>query len=208
MKRISLIAVIVLFASVSGLAQKDTVRRNSNSSSVSYVTTGVTEHRRNNVTNMHIDHLLRQLSAEEEEGITAITVTKSLLDVMPEIHSYVEENGVNIKKVIAKLEHLDVFISENPMGAVKLKNINKEIVSSPFSTVFPIEVLLKFKNEQENFIFYGEKSPDSGNFVSFIMFSENRDMEEKLRGVLIRLTGTFSKNEIEQIIRLKRGTKK
>jgi hypothetical protein len=191
MKKINLIAVIALFTSVAGVAQKKDVV-------VSHPQKDTVTSTYNAVTSRFINNLSAQLS--EQEGVTSITVTKALLDMIPEIHSHIEENGMNIKQVISKLEHINVFISvDNPAAANMMKNINKQIISQSF-----IDILLNIKKTQNNVTFYGEKSFMSPNsYHSFIMF-----MESEMKCVLIRLVGKFNKTEIEEIIKLNKESKK
>ncbi|MDR1339294.1 MAG: DUF4252 domain-containing protein [Prevotellaceae bacterium] len=199
MKRISLIAVIVLFASTAGLAQGSVSVSTKKPDGVIFFDQGKDASSSQYVPSSSlINSLIGELS--EQEDVTSITVTKSLLDMIPEIHSYTEVNGLSIKKIIGKLEHIDILISKNHAATEKMKTVNKRILSQPHP--FQSEILMKIKNEQENIIFYGEKSP-RGDLLSFIMFADGKE-----QSVLIRLTGTFSKSEIEDIIKLRNENRK
>jgi hypothetical protein len=234
MKRISLIAVIALFASVTGVAQDtkidvrykiatfpdnfgvriyaDSLRRvvRINADSLHRVFgaqkdvlasfqifrdslsgnpfTSIAGHGAS-ISRSFFNRSLEQLA--QKKDVTAITVTKSLLDIMPEIHSYVEDNGIEIKKVIVKLEQIDVYTSKNEDA----KKIMREICTRSIS--LNLKVLMRIKNEDDNIVFYGEQGNDA-SITSVIMFSDNQE-----ECVLIRLTGVFNKDEIKQIIKIK-----
>jgi hypothetical protein len=203
MKRISLIAVIALFASVAGLAQEvesivdkiDTTFVSSKNAARSSATATATGSRSNISINLESPLLrvgrssLNPLFDElgRTEGVNGITVTKSLLDLLPEINAYVEGSGIEIKKIVAKLEQIDVYSSSN----ADAKNKMRAVCSN-----FPFRgnvVLMRIKNENENVVFYGENENDY--FRSIVMLSDNQE-----ECVLIRLTGKFFKNDIKQII--------
>jgi hypothetical protein len=219
MKRISLIAVIALFASVAGLAQEgesitfklrvdsadvssyvfsyrvanDSIvsSRGSAASAVSgtRLSTGFTVPSRPSPLNPLFDELART------EGVTGITVTKSLLDLLPEINSYVEGSGIDIKKIVAKLDQIDVYSSSNGDAKSKMR-----VICGGF-TYKGCVVLMRIKNENENVVFYGENENDY--FRSIVMFSDNQE-----ECVLIRLTGKFFKDDTKQIITSQREKSK
>jgi hypothetical protein len=240
MKRISLVAVIALFASVAGLAQTakievkyDTTvvysgntghnRANSTVSSESWVTafpksvSSVQTFRLSVDTATFLQTFPKSVSSVQtsiiprtdpfldmlfnglvhKEGVNGITVTKSLLDLIPEIDTYVEVNGITIKKVIAKLEQIDVYSSKNDDA----KKIIRGVCEDASIHKSNIVVLMRIKNENENIVFYGEKEMDY--FRSVIMFSDNKE-----ECVLIRLTGQFFKDDIKQIITDKKKSAK
>jgi hypothetical protein len=129
------------------------------------------------------------------DDITAITVTKSLLDMMPEIRSYVEDNGVNIQKVVAKLQQIDVASSANDDAKHIMRDINRHLNREAI-------VLMRVKNETDDIIFYGTQgSKGDNNISSLIMFSDNKKSKES--SVLIRLMGVFNTDDIKQIIMIK-----
>jgi hypothetical protein len=121
------------------------------------------------------------------ENITQVTVTKSMLNMVPNIDSSLGVNGINIKNVFAKLEQVDIFTSEEESTK---KKMSKEVTEF-FNGNKAYEVLLKIKNEDENVVFYGEK--DDKNFTSFVMFVDNDEC------VLIRLQGKFTPEDIQGI---------
>lgn len=226
MKKISLIAVILLLASVAGLAQNvrktevktevfDTVvflpsqiQLNKNGgivfdsttiarirnvpmfiSQIRDVPVGTSVDVETVTTSSRFDRMLEELA--QKEGVTAVTIAKSLLDIMPEIRSYVEESGVELK-IVARLEHIDVFKSTNEDAKKNMRAINKVISRGTQ------KVLMRIKNESANIVFYGDSGENQKDGLkSIIMFSENQN-----ECVLIRLLGTFNKEDIKQIINI------
>jgi hypothetical protein len=130
----------------------------------------------------------------EQDDITHITVTKTLLNMMPEMTSSVEMNGLDIKKIITKLEQIDIFVSKTPSTKKEMK---KE-VAAHFKSDKSYEILMKIKDEKEDVVFYGQK--EGTLFKSLVMFVNNEN-----KCVLIRLLGKFTKQDIQ---RLKKETEK
>jgi hypothetical protein len=237
MKKISLIAVILLFASVSGRAQNakfDTIvipdirfselnvepvalenvlasldlqelgidsitpASSSSRSSISVNTFGIS----NSVIspgfigidgNYHFERGLERLAFIDD--VTAITVTEALLDMMPDIRSYVEENGIKIQKVVAKLQQIDVASSANDEAKKIMRDVSRHLNREA-------TVLMRVKNKKDDIVFYGTKSSKDDNVIqSLIMFSDNKTNKES--SVLIRLKGVFDTDDIKNIIRIK-----
>jgi hypothetical protein len=136
------------------------------------------------------DRIFKRLSIGED--VTILTITKSLLDIMPEMHSYVAVNGIDVQKVIAKLEHMDILISKNDEAKRIMRTITQVAQGENR------EVLMRIKNDGEDIMFYGETDAKNDNLKSLIMFSDNKE-----ECTLIRLIGTFSKDDFKQIIKLK-----
>jgi hypothetical protein len=139
----------------------------------------------------------------KRDDVTTITITKSLLDVIPDIDSYVEENGINIKKAVAKLEQIDIVSSKSAAAKKIMRTVNDDMMSiiSGGKRVGNRVVLMRIKKEGDNVVFYGEKDPKSDDLKSLILFSDNKS--DKENSVLIRLMGVFNKDEIKQIIKIK-----
>jgi hypothetical protein len=254
MKKISLIAVILLFASVSGRAQNakfDTIvipdiqlsevnvepvelenvlasldlqelgidsitpasassssrgsvsSRSSVSSRVSVSRSGSTSGTGNNGDcgcgddgDYRFDKGLEKLSIIDD--VTAITITESLLDMMPDVNSYVEKNGVNIQKVIAKLQQIDIASSTNDEAKKIMRDVNRHLNREA-------TVLMRVKNEKEDVVFYGTKgtkgNKSDDTIRSLILFSDNKTNNES--SVLIRLKGVFNTDDIKNIIKIK-----
>jgi hypothetical protein len=124
----------------------------------------------------------------EQKSITQVTVTKGLLNMMPNLTSSVDMNGVDIKDIVNKLEQIDIFTSQDS-DAKKL--IRKE-AADHFANNKSYEVLMKIKEEKSNVVFYGQK--DGNFFKSLVMFADG-DTE----CVLIRLLGKFTTEDIKKI---------
>jgi hypothetical protein len=124
----------------------------------------------------------------ERDDITQVTVTKSLLNMMPGMLSSVDMNGIDVKKLASKLEQIDIF-SANSKDA---KQLIRKIVAEQFKNNTDYEVLMKIKDPESNVTFYGQKE---GNFIkSLVMVA---DEEEEC--TLIRLLGKFTTEDIRQI---------
>ncbi|MDR2026542.1 MAG: DUF4252 domain-containing protein [Prevotellaceae bacterium] len=204
MKRISLFTAVLLFASVAGSAQKaviegttdtfDLAKKIQDGETKLFSEQQMLKQRIWSERYGILEIFLQELS--RKKGVTAITITKPLLDIMPEIHSYIEDSGMDIQKVIPKLEQIDVFKSKDEEAKKFMRN-------SPTSRggnevlMRGNEVLMRIKNEKENISIYG--NIDGNNAIrSIIMFSDN---EEEC--VLIRIMGLFDRNELKQIIKIK-----
>jgi hypothetical protein len=222
MKRISLIAVLLLLVPLTGFAQKNGVEVEAgikldtayilegqlgfpgywiDTTGKSKLVTPIKNHVSvstsvypSDFVDNHFDRMFEDLA--QREDITAITITKSLMDMIPDVHSYVEENGITIQKVIAKLEHVDIFTSDKQETKDYMRDISKFISTGELNTV----VLMRIKNEESNIVFYGEKDiiSNSNNIKSIIMFSDNKES-----CALIRLKGKFVKDDIKEMIKIK-----
>jgi hypothetical protein len=122
---------------------------------------------------------------------------------MPDINSYVEENGVNIQKVVAKLEHIDIVSSTSDAAKKIMRTVNNDVISTrPDGKKV---VLMRIKKEEENIVFYGEKDAKNENIKSLILFSDSKS--DKENSILIRLVGVFNKDDLKQIIKIKSKNK-
>jgi len=128
----------------------------------------------------------------EQDDITHITVTKTLLNMMPEMTSSVDMNGMDIKKIITKLEQIDVFVSKT----LSTRQEMKKEVAAHFKNEKSYEVLMKIKDEKEDVVFYGQK--DGALFKSLVMF-----VNGETECVLIRLLGKFTKQDLETLTKEK-----
>jgi hypothetical protein len=122
------------------------------------------------------------------ENVTQVTITKSMLHMLPDMGSSVEMNGVHVKKIITRLDQIDIFTSED--SAVK-KMMVKEATEF-FAGNKAYEVLMRVKNGKENVVFYGKK--DDKLFSSLVMFSDSESS-----CVLIRLLGKFTTQDIQDV---------
>ncbi|GHT55241.1 hypothetical protein FACS189446_6300 [Bacteroidia bacterium] len=132
-----------------------------------------------------------------QKSITQVTISKSLLNMMPSMTSSVNMNGVDVKAIVYKLEQIDIYTTED---AAMKKLMNKE-VTAYFKGNKAYEILMKVKDEENNVVFYGKK--DNNYFTSLIMFVSNEFDDES---TLIRLMGSFTTQDIQDIT--KSGNKK
>jgi hypothetical protein len=125
---------------------------------------------------------------EEEESVTQVTITKSMLGMMSNIDSPVDMNGIDLKNIITKLDQIDIFTSEDSDMKERIFQDATEILDENKA----YEVLMKIKNNKEIIIFYGKKDGDL--FTSLVMFAD-----DKKNCTLIRLLGKFSSQDIQNI---------
>jgi hypothetical protein len=144
-----------------------------------------------------MENLFNELAAEKD--VTVIRITKSLLQMMPDIAASVDVdnakmNGVDIKKLSPKLDQIDIFVSKKPYTRERMREINKSLLNANLIKYPLTEVLMRIKTETSNVVFYGYKDLKD-MFRSFVMFV---DSEEEC--VLINLVGKFSVEDIKQVI--------
>jgi hypothetical protein len=126
----------------------------------------------------------------DQKEITQVTITKALLKMFPSMTSSVDMNGIDVNKIINKLEQIDIFISENEDAK---KMMRKEITAF-FKTDKSYEVLMKIKDEKDNIVFYGQK--DNGFVKSLVMFIDDDD-----ECVIIQLLGRFTMHDIQEVVK-------
>jgi hypothetical protein len=194
MKKISLFAVLLLLASVTGLAQKASAQIDSSNDTCSY-----------------FDVLLSKLS--QRDDVTVVTITKSLLGIMTATDSYPDivgsYEGINVQNIVAKLNHIDIVTSKSDEAKKIMRAINKEIDMGRDGKTEMLmkktEVLMRMKNEKNNIVLYAKKDVKTNDITSLVLFSESKIDQEK--SVLIRLTGIFNSDDIKQIIKEKKEKK-
>jgi hypothetical protein len=129
--------------------------------------------------------------------MTAITITKSLLQMMPDIAASVDKaemNGVDIKKLSAKLDQIDIFASENTASMDRMRKVNAELYDASLIIHPATEVLMRIKTLESHVVFYGHKD-SKDMFKSFVMFVDSDN-----ECVLIHLAGEFTVGDIKQVI--------
>jgi hypothetical protein len=122
------------------------------------------------------------------EKMTQVTITKSMLHMMPDLGSSVEMNGMNIEKIITGLDRIDIFTAEDVFVQKKMA----EKITEFFAGNKAYEVLIKIKDEKDNVVFYGKN--DGNLFSSLVMFVDSAD-----DCVLIHLSGAFTTQDIQNI---------
>jgi hypothetical protein len=129
----------------------------------------------------------------EQNDITCITITKALLDMLPDSSSVnVNMNGIDIKKIAVKLKRVDIFTSKTD----KAKRMMEKEISQHFKNNRSYEVLMKIKEESTNISFYGQNVDNF--FKSLVMFVNGDD-----KCVLIRLSGEFTMEDIQALTKKK-----
>jgi hypothetical protein len=126
---------------------------------------------------------------EEIKNVTQVTITKSMLGMIPNIDSSVSMDiGIDVQNIVPKLDQIDIFTSEDPDM--------KKLISSEAVDIFDgnkaYEVLMKIKTNKEITVFYGKK--DGNLFTSLVMF-----VNGEKNCTLIRLLGKFSSQDIQDI---------
>ncbi|GHT07679.1 hypothetical protein FACS189432_00020 [Bacteroidia bacterium] len=136
------------------------------------------------------DKLFDKLS--NQKNITQVTVSKGLLNLMPDMASSMDMNGVDVKDIVNKLEQIDIFTSQDN----EAKKMMRKEATDHFANNKSYEVLMKIKEEKSNVIFYAQKD---GNFIkSLVMFSDG-----ELECVLIRLLGKFTTEDVKKVVNAK-----
>jgi cytochrome b involved in lipid metabolism len=122
------------------------------------------------------------------KDITQVTLTKSLLNMVPGIAASVDMNGVNVRDIITKLEQLDIFTSDSKPA----KQLMRKEITAFFKNDKSYEVLMKIKDKEDNVSFYAQK--DGNFFKSLIMFVDGDD-----DCVIIRMLGKFTAQDLQKI---------
>lgn len=125
----------------------------------------------------------------ENQNITTVTITKALLNMAPAFIGNSME-GIEISKLIGKLDQIDILTSDNKEVSRQMKIT----VENHFAKDKTYEVLMKIKDGTDNVTFYVEK--DNNIFKSLIMVVE--DAEDY---TLIRLTGNFTAEDIQGVMK-------
>jgi hypothetical protein len=128
----------------------------------------------------------------EKTGVTAMTISKSMLDMFPDMTASVEKNGLDIKKISNQIDQIDIFVSKSQVGKVNITKTHKELARGTYNEVF-----MRIKDETTNIVFYGFK--DSNKIIRSLMMYINNEKE----CVLIRLVGGLTEKDISEIIKTK-----
>ncbi|GHT76028.1 hypothetical protein AGMMS50262_13130 [Bacteroidia bacterium] len=141
-----------------------------------------------NIISVSAQDLFEKLA--DNEHITSVFISKGLINMFPSMADKinVNANGIDVSKIMAKLEQIDIYTSDNKEAAQLIRTEAKKLQSQSKS----YEVLMKVKDEGENVIFYAEKEKD--RFKSLVMFVDGSD-----ECTLIRLLGSFTAEDIKEI---------
>lgn len=131
--------------------------------------------------------LFSKLSASQD--ITTVTITKALINMAPALIGNSIE-GIEINKLIEKLDQIDILTAENKNAKQQIKIvIENEIAKNK-----TYEMLMSVKDGTDNIIFYAEK--EKNTFKSLIMYViDDEDC------TLIRIKGNFTAEDIQGIIK-------
>ena len=128
----------------------------------------------------------------DNNDITTVYISKALLKMFPEKVAAANVNGVDISKIVPKLEQLDIYTSDKKEGSKLIRTEAKKLQSQNKS----YEVLMRIKDDGENVIFYAEKEKDKDQFKSLVMF-----VDDGVECTLIRLLGSFTAEDVQGIIK-------
>ena len=123
------------------------------------------------------------------DQITSVFISKSLLSMFPSMSGSIDVEGVDVKDIVAKLEQIDIYTSDNKEAAQLIRTEAKKLQSQNKA----YEMLMKIKNEGEDVIFYAEKDKNN-KFKSLVMFVDSSDS-----CTLIRLLGSFTAEDIQGV---------
>lgn len=129
----------------------------------------------------------------DNKDITQVTITKTLLNMIPGVTGTMNMNGINVKDIMTKLDQIDIFTSDKKatMGMMR-----KEM-SAFFKSNKSYEILMKVKDESDHVTFYGQK--DGEIIKSLVMLAEGDE-----EYVIIRLMGKFTAQDIQNITKSER----
>ena len=133
-----------------------------------------------------------------KDNVTQVTITKAMLNMMPNTSSSINMNGIDVKNIVNKLDQIDIFTSED----ADMKKLMVKEATEYFDGNKAYEVLMKVKNKKDNAVFYGQK--DGNLYTSLVMFVNNEN-----ECALIRMLGKFTPQDVQDITNAtKQGTEK
>jgi len=126
----------------------------------------------------------------DNEHITTVYISKALLNMFPAMADKVDVNGVDVKNIVAKLEQIDIYTSDQKEASQLIRTEAQKLQTQSKT----YEVLMRIKDGSDNIIFYAEKAKD--RFKSLIMFVDEGD-----ECTLIRLLGSFTAEDVQKVIK-------
>lgn len=118
------------------------------------------------------------------KGVTSVYISKSLLNMMPDIKS----DGMNLGCVANKLDNIQILNSETKKAAALLSNGCRQIISKE-----NYENLMNINENGEHTGIYMKNFP--GGKTQYIMLSTEKDETN-----IIVLTGRLTINDIKNVI--------
>ena len=131
-----------------------------------------------------------KLASEKE--VTVVRITKSVLEMMPDVDGKADINGVEIGALKDKLDLLEIFTTEKPEMIAIMRQGIKEYEKTP--SLFEEIMTVKDEDTEVRF-FVGKENKKDKNIKSLIMFVDNGD-----EGVMMRLLGDFAMQDFKGII--------
>ena len=126
----------------------------------------------------------------DNEHITTVYISKALLNMFPAMADKVDVNGVDVKNIVAKLEQIDIYTSDQKEASQLIRTEAQKLQTQSKT----YEVLMRIKDGSDNIIFYAEKAKD--RFKSLVMFVDQGD-----ECTLIRLLGSFTAEDVQKVIK-------
>lgn len=137
-------------------------------------------------TQQNNDQFFNKLS--DIKGVEVVYISKSLLGMASSMNiPGMNVNGVNIRNIMAKLESLQVFSSEQSGAMKKLKSESEKLVKNG-----KYETLMLVKDEGSKTVFYMNKI--SNQKAEMLMISE-----EPNEISIIRFTGSFTVKDLQEL---------
>lgn len=126
-----------------------------------------------------------------EKNITVVTITKTLLKLMPQkATDKMDMSGLEINHLMEKLDQIDIFVTEDNSAMKTMR----EDVKVAFSSDKTFENIMKIKEKDSDVNFYVQRG--NGEMIkSLVMF-----VNEKDEGILIRLLGNFTAEDIQTVV--------
>jgi len=124
------------------------------------------------------------------DNVTQVTITKSMLDMMPKTGS-VNMNGVDVKDIVNKLDQIDIFTSKDVDTKKMMIKETKEYFNGNGSGKDYI-ILMRVKDKKDDVVFYGKKD---GNFFTSLIMVVNQEDD----CTLIRMLGKFTPQDIQDV---------
>ena len=128
------------------------------------------------------------------DNVTQVTITKSMLDMMPKTGSSnnaLNMNGVDVKDIVNKLNQIDIFTSKDVDTKKMMIKETKEYFNGNGNGKDYI-ILMRVKDKKDDVVFYGKKD---GNFFTSLIMVVNQEDD----CTLIRISGKFTPQDIQDV---------
>jgi len=125
-----------------------------------------------------------------KENVTQVTITKSMLNMLPNVSSSVNMAGVDVNNIIGKLDQIDVYTSKDTDTKKMMIKETTDYFKDDSGKDY--DILMKAKDEKNNVVFYGEKNGDF--YTSLVMVATD---EENCS--LIRMLGKFTPQDVQNM---------